>query len=100
MPCVSDILSLFSKYVEICRILLESLLMSKYVENCRFLVYMADIYRVSVECFEVVYEVRRSHSTVVPSAFDSQSYFLNSDGPTTFDSRLRVSVFYRSCSST
>ncbi|MCI49242.1 hypothetical protein A2U01_0070486, partial [Trifolium medium] len=54
------------------------------VEICRFLVHLVDLYRVGVDCLEVICELRLvclcSHSTVVPSTFDSRSCFLDSDG--------------------
>ncbi|PNX98042.1 hypothetical protein L195_g021282 [Trifolium pratense] len=48
------ILRPLSKSVKICMILFESLLVSKSVEICRFLVFLVDLFRVGVHCFEVV----------------------------------------------
>ncbi|MCI58729.1 hypothetical protein A2U01_0079984, partial [Trifolium medium] len=55
-----------------------------------------DLYRVDVDCLEAACELRLiclgSHSTGVPSTFDSRSCVLDSGGPITFDSRSGVSV--------
>ncbi|PNY03235.1 hypothetical protein L195_g026560 [Trifolium pratense] len=39
-------------------ILFESLLVFKSVEICRFLVFLVDLFRYGVQCFEVVCELR------------------------------------------
>jgi hypothetical protein len=69
---------------------------SKSVEICMFFEYLVDLYRVGVDCLEVVCELRLIclgfHSTVVSSTFDSRSCSLDSDGPINFDSRSGVSV--------
>jgi hypothetical protein len=76
--------------------LLESLLVSKSVEICRFLIYMVNLYRVGFDCLEVICELSLiwldSHSTVVPLTFGARSYFLDYDGPITFNSRLGATV--------
>ncbi|MCI45154.1 hypothetical protein A2U01_0066393, partial [Trifolium medium] len=58
--------------------------------------YLVDLYRIDVDCLEAVCELRLicidSHSTVAPSTFNSMSYFLDSAGPITFDSRSGVSI--------
>ncbi|GAU47648.1 hypothetical protein TSUD_27720 [Trifolium subterraneum] len=60
--------------------------------------YLVDLYRVGVDCLEMVCELKPiypgSHSTGAPSTFDSRSCFLDSDGPITFDSRSGVSVLW------
>ncbi|MCI38915.1 hypothetical protein A2U01_0060144, partial [Trifolium medium] len=53
-------------------------------------VYLIDLYRVGVDCLEADCELRLiclgSHSTVASSTFGTRSYFLDSNGPITFDS--------------
>jgi hypothetical protein len=65
------ILCPFFKSVEICRILFQSLFMSKSIEICRFLRILVDLYRIGVDCLDVVWVLIlicvASHSTVVPS---------------------------------
>ncbi|MCI20271.1 hypothetical protein A2U01_0041433, partial [Trifolium medium] len=72
-----------------------------WIWRCRCVVdevslYLVDLYRVGVDCLEADCELRliclSSHSTIVPSTSGSRSYFLDSDGPVTFDLRSRVSV--------
>jgi hypothetical protein len=63
------ILWLLFKSVEVCRTLIESLMVSESNEICRSL-YMVDLYRAGINCLEAVYVLRLvclgSHSTVVP----------------------------------
>jgi hypothetical protein len=84
-----------SKFVEICRIHFESLLVSKSVEICRFLVYLIDLYRSGVDCLGL--SANRDSSAKFSFYRCSINFWLtellwDSDGPSTFDSSSGVSV--------
>jgi hypothetical protein len=74
---ILDSLIIF-KSVEICRILSESLRVFKSVEICRFLV---SGWTLPHQCWLLAFYWR-------PPTFDLRSCFLNSDGPSNFDSSL------------